>query len=1637
MSKVEVLNLTKICNNFPELPKTNIARDNIINTIDTMFATNIDLIFVEGITGAGKTTLLTQFGLKYPHQTISLFINPSSSIGYDHGYLELDLCNQLNWILDGKELSDDQLNYDPSILGKLLFKLRKKIKHKNTLIYFVIDGINEIPEYARKDIINLLPLGLIGFKFIISSSLENDFSKILKLTKSKSFPITNFTYNDTKMYFQDMEISEKALTEIYSSCVGVPGRLASIKRILQSGKTVDELLENSPIELAELFKIEWQKANLDDDDLLNILAIITFTERNQNIEKLSCILNLDTKRIMAKLNELSFIEIEDQTKEVRYVSEAFRKFAASELQNYSDKTINLLIQGHMEEPSSEESLKVLPKYMYRSERYEDLLDYLNPENFKKLLPLSASRIPVLEMANLALNSAETIRSNQDMIRFGLLRSVLLNFNKANILQSEIEALISMNDYKAALSLAQSPLLDEDRLYLLSTLVRNCNENDITPDDEILEQIDLICKTIPTSALGDRLLNIASDLLSTSPNLAINLIEKSKENSNGEVDLDYAFTMLSLEALKSKENLDNKVMEDIRSHIKNPKMRNFSESINLLYSDYSGSEIISESKKIDNINNQFSFIRLWILDNYKKHDVDEVVTYGLELMVKSTDFIPNATVLRELATPLPYMSRESSEYLVGIIDSHKEHIEKIGPTEEYIKLQNILTSTLFKLDMESAKNRIIESYFYICSLDDKVVRSSCMSRLYSMLLNLDKNKDLEKKEGLHSLVHKDLEELIDELLSNTADQYYIFQGIIKSLTLTSPDKAINLSKSLNTDSRRNLALADFIHESLDTQIELIDFSKIKEAIDSITNQSLKDSVLSDTMSRFEISNEKISKHLDKMMYIFDSLKDIQIAGTRCSLLCVAFNILKKHGETRHQQFLDKILRQLTDSWNAIDPDWIKIDVGYQITKSLANSSKETAKTYLENTSKYEQETIMGSIVSVHTYLQCIELCLRAFSGLLPKNLNDEDDIKLISELIDSIPSHGEKAMSWSHLAIRFYIDGKLNECRKVISEYVRPQLDFLSKKDQKYRSSVIMTVAPALYVAHKSTAIDFLNELNYDEKDHAYKLIADLIFRKQLPTDPMDDSSKRNFILTYEEVRDVLEILESIDSDTLLYDLIHKLVNSVLDNKNKITRQQKTEVENKIKSLLPNKFPNPRNIKHDGYKIIIESQLARLSNASNDEWTNLIQRAKKINNTPDQTFTLTMLVSNMSKNKQHKLREGLLNDIDKLIQQIPSYIDKIDRLYILASIVIDFDKTRCKSYLENAMQLSNNDENETVKEIQKDLIDLAHLIEPDFASSLAKMLDDDPARRESQKRITFLDLKKELDTNQSFYNTDNLSESDVKEIGDMLLSSLNAGRIGTVNFEHIRSVIPPITTYPLDVSFNLICWIIENEIKRYAKTDEAKSYLRPMFNALFQNAVFAMNLLSNSSLNIQKIKDSGPQFIEQKSIQIGSGDREKAYTFIKGWISKATKFIWICDPYFGIEELKLVQIIGDLNTNCSIHILTSRKHQDDQTIEQPWDEAYRNYWKIHLTEQNPPDTSITVAGDEIRGGLPIHDRWILSENSGIRLGTSLNSLGLKKESEISILNSEEVEEKKSIVEKYILGLKKDYNGKRIYYNNFNL
>src|SRR5579859_2296542 len=81
-------------------------------------------------------------------------------------------------------------------------------------------------------------------------------------------------------------------------------------------------------------------------------------------------------------------------------------------------------------------------------------------------------------------------------------------------------------------------------------------------------------------------------------------------------------------------------------------------------------------------------------------------------------------------------------------------------------------------------------------------------------------------------------------------------------------------------------------------------------------------------------------------------------------------------------------------------------------------------------------------------------------------------------------------------------------------------------------------------------------------------------------------------------------------------------------------------------------------------------------------------------------------------------------------------------------------------------------------------------------------------------------------------------------------------------------------------------------------------------------------------------------------------------------------------------------------------------------------------ELHLPKQSSLKTDVLQLSPFTLGEPPVHDRWWLTKDAGLRLGTSFNGLGMTKDSDISSLSSQEISDRETHLNQYLFGLKRE-------------
>ncbi|MBK7729675.1 MAG: hypothetical protein IPJ33_14590 [Gammaproteobacteria bacterium] len=274
---------------FPTLPPNLIERPHLLQTMVDVLAGETLVLFLEGEEGDGATTTLAQFCHAYPSDTFSLFIKPASRMAYSLDYLRLALAEQFYWHVFGESLNKDPLT--ESEFNNL--KLRVLSKHRGRTLYFVVDGLHQIPLEDRRVITSiftdLLPIGAGRCRLIVTGQQSALTGYLHSSVKSKPYQLLKLRLEECRSFLSDTGIDDAECGKMYELCkYGSPGRLAVVRRLLLSGTPLSNILETDPTKYLEFVKLEFDiLGDLGESELL-VVSLVAFSKMSPNARRLSC-----------------------------------------------------------------------------------------------------------------------------------------------------------------------------------------------------------------------------------------------------------------------------------------------------------------------------------------------------------------------------------------------------------------------------------------------------------------------------------------------------------------------------------------------------------------------------------------------------------------------------------------------------------------------------------------------------------------------------------------------------------------------------------------------------------------------------------------------------------------------------------------------------------------------------------------------------------------------------------------------------------------------------------------------------------------------------------------------------------------------------------------------------------------------------------------------------------------------------------------------------------------------------------------------------------------------------------------------------------------------------------------------------
>lgn len=1618
-----------LARDFPEMENNQVQRPNFLETIAGILKT-IPIVFLEGEEGDGATTTLAQFCMRYPDKTFSLFVKPASRFSYSVDYLRLILAEQFYWYVAGK--SFEEASIDNAEFTALIHQVRKK--KKNELLYIVVDGLHQIPQEdaARIEEIfkDVLPIGVENFRFVIVGQ-QATFQKFAPKIPSKPYQQLKFNLEDTEQFLSDTGLTKEQAQEVHNVCKSIPGRIASVKRLLKSGIVLEDILQKEPTKYLEFIKLEFNILEKLHEKQKLILAIVAYAKRllqKEDIQKISAT-SLD--EINETLEVCSFLKLE-AVGNVVYISESHRRHAEKALERWQINSITLQIDFLLNNPTSDNAVMFLPAYYQQLNKQQAIVDLISPTHYLRLLETTQSINALRNRANLAIVSATSLRASADVFKFSLQRGIFAAVGMQRSRESEVSALVALNQPEKALALASQAVAKDDRLSLLATYCKGVKKKSGGTDANLLSHIKELTAEIDFTENPDKAVEIASDIIFFDADLALEIVEKANKRATSHRAKDAALARLSITATLG--NATNGVNLEGRKGtlISDSALQKFTSSLVAFTEQMPMSDVIQIASQME-VSHRIYFLRSVIDVRSDNNGVLDLVDFSLDVLIKETSYVPKSRDLAELSKPLAVVETKTAkvQQLIERFEAQLGLIANTAFSKDIALLQMRLAQAENKYDSNKAADRISQAYYEATTIKTPETQAESYAIMLSHLNIIDKDNALEITHGFRAVIQKDLEAVTAKILENTADHFEAIAGVLRALARNDIDAALSVAMSLNTTARRNQALGLIARTFATLKHSEERKVGVLRALGKITDGSIKDAVIQTIFTAAERNTSSKIDWVSSLQPTLSMIKSREIIA-ECKIVELRVIGLKKLD-------CEKELLDLTNVITSVDSRSAVTDFLFDSTAALAELYPDAAADMFELAQKNKRHSDFSSEASREILERCLYLVSRTFFGLIKFSLFDDDKLKRFSSMVELVPSSYSQIEIFADLAARAWSAKDTDLNKRIIVENCLPIADATKARgDMELYEKMCRLLFPVIFTFNSSLAFEYISHISLSLTEDALYEAALLLIRKMSPTEPYHSMEFDKFNLDGTEIHDLYSLLQKHKTDSGFYATLTASIEAISSKANRVkfTVQQKTDFAVKSQHLANSLLPDLKNIQHAGYKIASLGQIYRLLDRSHQQWVDLIQDATLIGNIADRGYVFLELAKCIPV-KYDSDRKRLFSDALTAFDEIPSPLDRLSHYENYVNATSKDAASSAKETIKRAIILSTEIESTSrVEKHRRQLIDIAEQIEPGLADQLIELIDDDPARvhckMEIKRSAELAKIKRDMADTTVASAVQKVPTHQLSMAAWKSFSQLVAGRLQPKPPEVMLEYLLQTKGCSLADAYGMHTWYIENLNKRLTRRQDIEAQVAPLAEALLLSIELTVAVIRHSaSKKSSPISELGAMpgiFI------VKPGEREEAVQYITSWLeSNAEEYIKLCDPYFGPEEISFLNLILSTAPEVKVLILTSMSHLKDIKAREA--DVFENEWK-RISDQSPPETEIIAIGTEGEEKSLFHDRWLLTKNSGLRIGTSLNSLGISKVSEISEMDSTQSSGHEQNLDRYY-AKQKSISGQRFSYWQFSV
>ena len=944
---------------------------------------------------------------------------------------------------------------------------------------------------------------------------------------------------------------------------------------------------------------------------------------------------------------------------------------------------------------------------------------------------------------------------------------------------------------------------------------------------------------------------------------------------------------------------------------NTQARSLLQGVRVLSSRLTAADVCSRVDQIEDTEAKLKILRYWCVLNGNRSDADLVAHYGLTTALRTLSATLDSSLLADLSTALVGTCEpERQRALIEALDGVRGTAERLGPSVSYVRLQLSIAAAEYTSNRSAAEGRFMELIDYIARISDLSSKGEAYAHFLAKLASLNCKGSFTSGDSLEQQCSNELETVVLQLVLSTADHYLALANVITALANGYLDKALEYTRIVNTELRRDAILVEVIDTLLQRPTGELRPTDLLRVLKEVRRAVDRDQAVLHIMERLADEAELPASIIDDLLPLISTLPELTESTTACRSMVCALTVFHRHPAARLDSQREHIREQLHRRWAQIDIGWKRIDTGFLISKDLAITSPDDAARMLSETEALKEECRIAAHRPATAYVGCVGLVIRALSGLLPRKLETNVDIKALSALIDILPAYGERAVLWADLCMRCSLVGRADLTERLVREFLQPAIANIPIADRAYYARVLVKVSPALYRVQPTTCVELLSGLDSDDRDLALRYIVRFLLYSHVPMDPSESADNIATEVSWEVLRSVTDLLERMETDWMIYGTAKDIADVLESAKNRYTvsTPQREDIATRIEAIAKQKLPIKRQIGHTGYQLVTLAEALRIRKGKAAEWAALIEEARKLENIADRSLVL-QIIGTCLPNSMSGQRVKVLSDARAAIEDIPSDLDRFEHYIGLADDMRDVDRGQSRELVNSAASVLARS-SEDVREHQRRLVDLAYRVDETLAKGLIDHFDDDEAKRAARTQVQLLEVRKNLGADENAIKTlRKIPARDVSGFGWSLLRALKARRFQSFHPSDIRPYLDSATTQPLHRSYSTLLWYIENAVVRFAETDQAATFLRPMLDATIVAAELAGQIAGKGLVRLKALKQQSTQISGGRALLVTPGSRDEAIRVLSAWFEKQLgQFVKICDPYFGPSDLNWLQVI---------------------------------------------------------------------------------------------------------------------------------